>query len=108
MGGGESQAVNWTYTSHEMLQAEGYVWRGYGTCRECFRRVLWYTNVDRKLVPIDPGTFMLHFATCPKVSPFKASERAREAAEKSGKLINFEKRKAETRTLFEPPKDGAA
>jgi hypothetical protein len=97
----------WTFSSHEQLQAEGYVWRGYGVCRTCWRRVLWYTNVDRNLVPVDPGTYMIHFATCPKITPTQAAAAALREAEASGKVINFAKRKAETRTLFDPPEPAA-
>lgn len=56
-------------SSHEGLVANGYVWTGYGTCRDCGKRVLWYrtTGTDTH-VPMDPITYAVHFATCGRAS----------------------------------------
>jgi hypothetical protein len=79
----------WPFNSHESLVHGGYVWRYVGRCASCRERILWYTNVDRKLVPVDPVTFMLHFASC--------RGRTRIAkAEASGKLVNIRKPKKQS------------
>ena len=80
----------WEYTSHEQLQAAGFTWRRDGECGKCSRRVFWYTNPDRHFVPVDPITFMLHFATCQ--SKPKPVDRS--------KVIDFAKRRRETK-LFD-------
>ncbi len=56
----------WEFTTHEQLVAAGWTWRGEGYCREpkCGARILWYTNPDRHRIPIDPGTYQLHFIGC--------------------------------------------
>ena len=58
--------MTWDFTSHEQLVEAGYVWRRNGRCEDCGRAVYWYTNVNRRFVPVDPKTYALHFVTCPK------------------------------------------
>ena len=82
--------MEWGFNSHEQLQQAGYTWRRHGFCGKCSRPVLWYTNPDRHFVPVDPGTFLIHFASCAaKPKPIDRS-----------KLIDFGKRRRETR-LFD-------
>lgn len=95
--------MTWTYSSHASLQEAGYTWRSSGICELCWQRILWYTNVDRKLVPINPGTYMIHFATCEK-------RQHRHADPDPKKVINFGARRQRQFQLFvfEPPDKGAA
>jgi hypothetical protein len=81
--------MSWGFTSHDQLVAAGYTWRGYGNCRKCGRRILWYKNPDKILVPVDERTFMLHFANCPEKTP----QQAERAAVDAGKVIPFATRR---------------
>jgi hypothetical protein len=58
--------MSWEFTSHDQLTAAGYIWRGFGICQHCMKQILWYTNLDRKRIPVDPKTYTLHFITCAK------------------------------------------
>ena len=73
----------WEYLTHEQLVAAGYVWRGESACVKCHARILWYTNPDRHLVPVDPRTYVLHFISCVK----------REGAVRPANVIEFAERK---------------
>lgn len=91
--------MSWKYNSHQALQEAGYVWRSSGVCEKCYQRILWYTNVDRNLVPVNPGTFMIHFATC---KPF-----TKEAAQ-PGKIVAIDAVRHKTREfIFDPPEPAA-
>jgi len=70
----------WEFKSHEQLVQAGYIWKGYGACREsgCRRAILFYRNPNGKLVPVDPETFELHFATCEKRVRAKREKEADE------------------------------
>jgi hypothetical protein len=59
----------WGFSTHEQLTAAGYTWRRGDRCVKCSRRILWYTNPSHNFVPVDPGTYTLHFATCKPPAP---------------------------------------
>ena len=80
----------WAFTSHEQLQAAGYTWQGLGACSQCMQKILWYRNVDRRLVPVDPGTYLIHFASC---------EGRKAARIAQSKVIDIGKRRSETRSF---------
>jgi hypothetical protein len=78
----------WIYKTHEELQEAGYTWRSYGFCEKCRSRILWYTNVDRHFVPIDPVTYQLHFIAC--------EERTKKNTPDPSKVIDFGKKRQRT------------
>lgn len=61
--------MSWKSKCHDDLVREGYIWKGYGTCREpsCRKVILFYRTPNGKIMPIDQKTFEPHFATCAAV-----------------------------------------
>lgn len=69
------------------------MWRREGPCGKCGAVVLWYTNPDRHFVPVNPGTYLLHFISCPALKEKKAAPP---------NVIEF-KRTKQAKINWEPP-----
>ena len=57
---------SWPYKSDDDLRNARYVYIEAAKCRgvRCAKQVYWYRTPRGALMPIDPETFVPHFATC--------------------------------------------
>lgn len=59
-------------TTRPELEARGYRFNDEpAKCRKCKRAILWATTPQNHLMPIDVGTYVSHFATCPYAVLFR-------------------------------------
>lgn len=64
--------------THEGLIDAGYTYGGVGKCRACSADMLWYKTPSGKSIPLDVGTFIAHFSTCPNAADFRKSTPAKQ------------------------------
>ena len=59
------------------LTAAGYVFKNRARCKgsECGKEILWYETPKHRMVPLDPGTLEVHWATCPNSPNFRGKKK---------------------------------
>lgn len=66
----------------EELTAQGYKFENGATCKACHADIEWWTTPKGKKIPMDQGTAVSHWSTCPSAADFrkpKAGMSTREA-----------------------------
>lgn len=58
-------------TTETGLKAKGYVFSGTGECRSCKAPLAWYDTPKGKAIPLDEGTLLPHWTTCPDSDKYR-------------------------------------
>jgi hypothetical protein len=58
-------------TTEAALKQAGYTFYNRTTCRRCHAEIEFWNTPKRKLTPLDAGTLVSHFATCPNAKDFR-------------------------------------
>lgn len=58
-------------TTEQGLAEAGYVFEGCGRCRSCDAEIAWYRTPKNRPIPLDEGTLVAHFTTCPDADKFR-------------------------------------
>lgn len=53
------------------LAARGYTFDGKAHCKGCNAEIEWWTTPKNKHIPLDPGTLVPHWSTCPNAKEFR-------------------------------------
>jgi hypothetical protein len=53
------------------LKAAGYSYYNRTQCRKCLAEIEFWTTPKGKLTPLDAGTLVSHFGTCPNAAEFR-------------------------------------
>lgn len=63
------------------LVAAGYKHEGTADCRGCGAAIEWWRTPKGKKIPMDHGTAMPHFSTCPRAEDFRRPQAGRSTFE---------------------------
>lgn len=58
-------------TTETGLKEAGYTFENTGTCRGCGAEIAWYRTPKGKAIPLDEGTLIPHWGTCPNADDFR-------------------------------------
>lgn len=88
----------WPHHSHGDLVYAGFKYEKKNFCTgpHCATQIYWYRSPKGKLFPVDPKTFVPHFATCPDRALFR-----RLARERQGPAPTSEPAKPEAQCSFQ-------
>ncbi len=53
------------------LQLAGYKFSDKGQCSKCRASIEWWITPKNRKTPLDSGTLITHFATCPNAAEFR-------------------------------------
>lgn len=59
-------------TTLDELRSSGYKFDGESECRGCAADIEWWTTPKGKKIPMDHGTAIPHWSTCPEAKSFKS------------------------------------
>lgn len=66
------QRINMPFpTTRFELEEQGYRFNDTGVCRGCQATIEWWITPQNRPMPLDPGTFKPHWATCSKADNFR-------------------------------------
>ena len=73
--------MSWNFKSAEDLRTAGYRASNFSTCSgpTCGRQIEWWITPAEKKIPLDPGTFLPHWATCADKKNFKSAAKPKDA-----------------------------
>lgn len=54
-------------TESELKEA-GYEYQNSGKCKSCRAEIAWYLTPAGKYIPLDEGTLVPHWSTCPRAN----------------------------------------
>lgn len=57
----------------EELKRAGYTFEGAGRCRTCGEDIEWWETPSHKKIPMDHGTAVSHFSTCPQADQHRSA-----------------------------------
>lgn len=58
-------------TTESGLVQAGYKFDGRGRCKSCHAEIAWYRTPNDKPIPLDEGTLVPHWTTCPDRDKFR-------------------------------------
>lgn len=58
-------------TTETGLKEAGYVFDNSGKCKGCDAEIAWYRTPKGKNIPLDEGTLVPHWSTCPNAADFR-------------------------------------
>lgn len=58
-------------TTETGLKEAGYAFENSGKCRGCGAEIAWYSTPKGKKIPLDEGTLVPHWGTCPNANDFR-------------------------------------
>jgi hypothetical protein len=70
-------------TTEQGLKDAGYSFEGAAKCKGCGAEIVWYRTPKGKMTPLDEGTLVSHFGTCPKAQDFKRDRNPKSDAPSS-------------------------
>jgi hypothetical protein len=58
-------------TTEREFTDQGYVFDNKAKCRGCGADIEWWITPKQKHMPVDPGTMIPHWKTCPNAKDFR-------------------------------------
>lgn len=59
------------------LREQGYKFSGSGNCKSCKAELAWYETPNGKAIPLDEGTLLPHWTTCPDADKYRSDGSGR-------------------------------